>query len=104
MSGGWTHYQKWELGAGVYGGWEHCQLHCQICMNDAADADAEARRREEQMAKENAPIQLVTEMPEPEPEMAEPEPAMPEPAHAKRKMDQTGPLGLLPCVVSLVCL
>ena len=80
--GSWTHYQE--------------------CRTDAADA--EARRREEQMAKENAPIQLVTEMPEPEPEMPEPEPEMPEPAHAKRKMEETGPLGLLPCVVSLVCL
>ena len=36
----------------MYGGCEHCQ----ICRNDAADANAEARRREEQMAKENTDL------------------------------------------------
>ena len=98
MSGTWTHYQTWELGAGVSGGWTHFEK----CRTD--EADAEARRREEQMAKENAPIKLVTEQEMPEPESEMPEPEMPEPAHAKRKMEKTGPLGLLPCVVSLACL
>lgn len=87
---GWTHHQTWELGAGVFaGGTEHYEK----LRTDAADA--EARRREEQMAKDkkadDVPMKLVTEI---ESEMHE---LFPEPV--KRKMENTGPLGLLPHVL-----
>ena len=89
--------------SGMSGSWARFQQRM------TAEGDREARRREKEMEMENTLIKLGAEMPAPADQIVQSglvlQYASPSAeVDAKRKMEKPGPLGLLPCVVSLACL